>query len=517
MQAFVSICQAIAFAHSRGVIHRDLKPENIILGSFGEVLVLDWGLAKLRGQSETITAVEVSPGESSHATSAGQVLGTPAYMAPEQAAGQIAEIDERTDVYGLGAILFEILLGRPPHAGRDTADVLTQIIRGPSPRVRQLDSTLPKALDAVCARAMALRRAERYAEVTQLTADVERDLADEPVSAYAEPWFAQGARWLRRHRTFASMAAAMLVMATTISSVAFVLVRDQKQIAVAALERETHERKRAETELGLAQNAVDQIMGRVSNERLAPLPRNEPIRREMLAVALKFCQGLMVQNPRDPGVRWRARAAHRQVGGIFQILGRFAEAEEQYAQSIKLLSGLVTEDSQSDDYQRDLAAAHADHGSLLEAEGRTKLAEEAFRQAGAMCDKLVDEHPDDVDFLIQRAVTDNNLGLLLLATGRPKDAADAHHRALQTYESLAKKWPGRSIINSRRPRATTTWVPCSARWGLSRLPRKPSAGAGNLRAVASKGAGQNRLSPADGDGSRQSSIGVVEPGTARRR
>jgi serine/threonine-protein kinase len=371
----------------------------------------------------------------------GQTSGTPAYMAPEQVEGRLDLIDGRTDVYGLGAILFEILVGRPPHEGRDTADVLARIVRGPTPRVRQLDATLPKVVDAICSRAMALRREDRYAEVAQLTADVERYLADEPVSAYAEPWFAQVARWLRRHRTFALMAAAMLVMATTISSVAFVLVRDQKEIAVAALERETRERRRAETELVLAQNAVDQIMGRVSNERLAPLPRNEPIRREMLAVALKFCQGLMVQNPRDPGVRWRTGRAHRQVGGIFQILGRFAEAEEQYAQSIELLSGLVAEDSRSDDYQRDLAAAHVDHGSLLEREGRPKLAEEAFRQARAMCDTLAEQHPDDVDFLVQRAVTDNNLGLLLLATGRPKDAADAHHRALQTYESLARKWP----------------------------------------------------------------------------
>ena len=125
LQAFVSICQAIAFAHSRGVIHRDLKPENIILGSFGEVLVLDWGLAKLRGQSESVD-VAVGPEIRSDETSAGQVLGTPAYMAPEQAAGQIAEIDERTDIYGLGAILFEILAGRPPHQGGDTTDLLCE-------------------------------------------------------------------------------------------------------------------------------------------------------------------------------------------------------------------------------------------------------------------------------------------------------------------------------------------------------------------------------------------------------
>src|SRR5262249_46743567 len=113
LMAFVGVCNAVAYAHSRGVIHRDLKPQKVVLGDFGEVIVLDWGLARVLGEAEGEAAEDRAPvslsGEGSRdQTIAGQVLGTPAYMAPEQAEGRLDLIDARTDVYGLGAILYEL-------------------------------------------------------------------------------------------------------------------------------------------------------------------------------------------------------------------------------------------------------------------------------------------------------------------------------------------------------------------------------------------------------------------------
>src|SRR5205085_1037936 len=119
------VCNAVAYAHSRGVIHRDLKPQNVVLGDFGEVMVLDWGLAKLVSQPEAEAPLPPIAGTGDvdiGATLPGQVLGTPAYMAPEQAAGQTAAVGPAADVYGLGAILFEILAGRPPFFGHDISD-----------------------------------------------------------------------------------------------------------------------------------------------------------------------------------------------------------------------------------------------------------------------------------------------------------------------------------------------------------------------------------------------------------
>ena len=120
-------------------------------------------------------------------------------MAPEQADGRIAAIDTRTDIYGLGAILFEILTGHPPHTGEDSDALLDRIIIGPTPQA-QADPTVPPALDAICAKAMALHRDDRYQQATELIDDVQRFLADEPVSVYREPWTATAGRWLRRTR-----------------------------------------------------------------------------------------------------------------------------------------------------------------------------------------------------------------------------------------------------------------------------------------------------------------------------
>ncbi|MGZ0171716.1 MAG: serine/threonine-protein kinase, partial [Planctomycetales bacterium] len=122
LSIFLSVCEAIAYAHSRGVIHRDLKPDNVVLGEYGEAIVLDWGLARQVGSNDEDTApIVVTEDGRTDATQAGQKLGTPAYMAPEQASGRVEHMDERTDIYGLGAILFEILTGQPPHRGQDDA------------------------------------------------------------------------------------------------------------------------------------------------------------------------------------------------------------------------------------------------------------------------------------------------------------------------------------------------------------------------------------------------------------
>jgi len=198
LRAFERICEAVAFAHARGVIHRDLKPENVMVGPFGEVLVMDWGLA--RGGS-AVAAEAAAPGTSDPVgtTSHGAVLGTPGYMAPEQARGDVLSVGERSDIYGLGALLHFLLVGTPPTA---TAPI-------PTGRLR---SDVPVALQAVCRKAMAAEPAARYATVGELAGDVARFLAGDAVGAYPEGTLRRARRLARKHRAAIVLIAAYLLM-----------------------------------------------------------------------------------------------------------------------------------------------------------------------------------------------------------------------------------------------------------------------------------------------------------------
>ena len=231
---FVSVCQALGHAHSRHVIHRDLKPENIAIDSFGQVIVIDWGIAKVIG--------EVNPGEtggefdsakiSSQSTMHGQVLGTPLYMAPEQAAGRIDDLDERTDIYGLGGILFAILTGNAPHDGAreqsqsaGARDMLSAIASRPTPNALETDSNVDDALAAICSKAMARKQYARYQTAMELAEDVRRWLAGEPVSAQRETSVQRLKRWRRHHQVWSQIIAASLIIGFVAASTLAVAVR----------------------------------------------------------------------------------------------------------------------------------------------------------------------------------------------------------------------------------------------------------------------------------------------------
>jgi serine/threonine protein kinase len=177
VNAFITVCNTVAYAHSRRVIHRDLKGENVVLGDFGEVVVLDWGLAKLVDQKDAAdaTAIEVD-----HAgpidiglTVQGQAMGTPGYMAPEQASGRVDIIDRRTDIYGLGAILYEVLTGHPPFAGPDTREVLRKVREEQPQLPREQWPDVPPALESICMRALAKRPNDRFGSANELATAVQ--------------------------------------------------------------------------------------------------------------------------------------------------------------------------------------------------------------------------------------------------------------------------------------------------------------------------------------------------------
>jgi tetratricopeptide (TPR) repeat protein len=202
LDIFVDVCHAVAYAHSRGVLHRDLKPDNVMLGPFGETVLLDWGLAKARGDGPLVSPVGAL---SSHAstsgthTEAGSVIGSPLYMPPEMAEGRINDTDERTDIYLLGATLYEILTGRTPREGKSFDELLTMARTASVLPPRKL-AKVPKALSAICVKAMSREKEDRYATAMELATDVQRYLAGAAVSAYREGLLTRAWRAAKRHQ-----------------------------------------------------------------------------------------------------------------------------------------------------------------------------------------------------------------------------------------------------------------------------------------------------------------------------
>jgi tRNA A-37 threonylcarbamoyl transferase component Bud32 len=221
LRRFVDVCNAVDYAHSRGVLHRDIKPANVLLGKYGETLLVDWGLAKPFSRSEEARATgeeTLAPSAESteEPTAIGTALGTPAYMSPEQALGHWDQVGPASDVYGLGATLYTLLTGEPPFRESDPRVVAVQIKLGGLRRPREVKPGVPRALEAVCLRAMAEKPRKRYPSARALADDVESWLADQPVSAYTESAWERLGRWGRLHRALvtASTLAAFVVLVT---------------------------------------------------------------------------------------------------------------------------------------------------------------------------------------------------------------------------------------------------------------------------------------------------------------
>jgi eukaryotic-like serine/threonine-protein kinase len=202
LRKFQAVCDAVAFAHAHGVIHRDLKPQNIMIGSFGEVLVLDWGVAKIlrddRSVSSEADTLMLPPMKTNKVsdTAHGTVIGTRQYMSPEQARGEVDQLDERSDIYSLGAVFYFLLTDQAPNDDKP----------------RTINPKVTKPAEAICLKAMARDRANRYASAADLSADVSRLLDAEPVSAYRENAYEKVSRWVSKNRFLVLLVLVYLLM-----------------------------------------------------------------------------------------------------------------------------------------------------------------------------------------------------------------------------------------------------------------------------------------------------------------
>ena len=298
LRRFLDVCNTIDYAHGRGVLHRDLKPGNIIVGRHGETLVVDWGLAKTLDQDESnegLNEQHLVRSSGGGDTLPGSTLGTPAYMSPEQAIGDLDQLGPRSDVYSLGATLYCLLTGKPPFVDQ-VSIVLDRVKRGDFASPRKVDPSIDPAMEAICLKAMALRPEDRYATPKALADDIERWEADEPVSAYRERWSRRLTRFAKRHRQ-ALLVSVALIVAATVSLAALVrvdhaqrlnrlqaeLVRrldveDRSADTLRALEAKADALGRLDPALGLeARQRIHRSFARSLGEAMDRDPKLEPL------------------------------------------------------------------------------------------------------------------------------------------------------------------------------------------------------------------------------------------------
>jgi eukaryotic-like serine/threonine-protein kinase len=421
------LAQAMDCAHRNGVTHRDLKPDNILVAVSSKNTngrppltacvpkVSDFGLAKRQ--------------EDSGQTQAGSIMGTPSYMAPEQAEGRNDLVGPPADIYALGAILYDLLTGQPPFKGKTILDTLQQVKKVEPVSPRRLCPRLPRDLDTICLKCLEKAPNKRYGSAQELAEDLRRFQAGEPILARQTPYWERAVKYCKRRPATAGLVGltCLTLLGLLVGGYVYAGVErrraevmdglrkdaeEQKALAVenekeAVKERKEAEKQRnvadaqrkraeeqkafAEKSFGHAQAAVDVMLTRIGNERLEHEPRMEQVRRDVLEEALGFYNRFLEERSDVPQVRYQTARAFKKVGDVRRLLGEAEPAKKAYGSARTLFEELANKEPANLAYRQDLAAVCNNLGNLLNDTGRKAEAEKAYEDALAIQKKLVDE------------------------------------------------------------------------------------------------------------------------------
>jgi serine/threonine-protein kinase len=454
LRRFLDLCNAVDYAHSRGVLHRDIKPANVILGKFGETLVVDWGLAKALGRTDPATAsgermLVPSLSSGSAETLPGSALGTPAYMSPEQTAGDLEHLGPRSDVYSLGATLYCLLTGKPPVENDDVGTALRAVQKGDFRRPRQLDPAIDPALEAVCLKAMATKAEDRYATPKALADDLERWMADEPVSAWSEPLARRARRWMRRNRTAVTAAAVALVAALAgLGAVAGVQAKANGELKVlnSRLNRSNNElaaeKARVQERFDLALEAIRSFHTGVSEDFLLKEAQFRSLRDRLLNSAGDFYGklGALLRDATDRPSRQALLRANFELAELTRKVGRSQDALAAHRKVLATREVLAAEAEAELESKIEVGRSLTEVAELLDITLNTDEAVSTFRRAESLLAKLAGVAPAARAALARcRAM----MGATLDRTGRNAEALAAYRLALAEQDAVASA-PGAS-------------------------------------------------------------------------
>jgi serine/threonine protein kinase len=474
LELFIPVCEAVQHAHQKGIIHRDLKPSNVLVALYdGRPVpkVIDFGVAKAAGQPLT---------EQTLVTGFGNIVGTLEYMSPEQAEVNQLDIDTRSDIYSLGALLYELLTGSPPFSRKElekagmlemlrvireqepskpstklsTADGLPTLAASRGTEPAKLTKLVRGELDWIVMKALEKDRNRRYETANGFALDVQRYLADEPVQACPPSTMYRLRKFVWRNK--GPVLAASLVLLALVAGVigtTWGLIRAEEQRLVVEGQRNeleernqalqaAHERERLLNER--ARQAIETVASDTAIDQLTREKELRPEQKDFLDKMLQYYAESAKEAAPTEQERSRQARAYLRMGVMNQILGRPQDSETAYRRAVALFKQLAADFPNNPELREQLGLSYVNLGTLLKKNNPPEAAS-AYAEALTIYKQIADDSPTRPEFRRGLAGTFNNLGNLLHDTGRPKEAEAAHLEALAIRKQLVKEFPTERI------------------------------------------------------------------------
>jgi tetratricopeptide (TPR) repeat protein/predicted Ser/Thr protein kinase len=450
-----TLARAMHAAHQRGVVHRDLKLGNVLLTAEGVPKITDFGLAK---------RLDAGSGH----TRSGDVMGTPTYMAPEQAQGRTREIGPVTDVYALGIMLYELVTGRVPFEGETPVDTMLRVLEDDPVPPTRLQPRMSRDLETICLKCLEKEPKRRYATAGEFADDLRRFLNNEPIKARPIGTWERGVKWARRRPAVAALLgvsglAVLGVLAVSLwfnvqlqaalqdARANFLRAQEQEREAklqeerAVASAREAEQRRAiAEENLQTARAALDETLTAVGKDLLEDVPGiDERMRRRILEKAAGLYQRLASTNATDPETRRDTGLACFNLAELYRGLGHLTEAADAYLRAADMQEELSRQFPKDPRFRRDLATTCNWLGEALRlAGGYASEARRMYARARDLQQELAEQFPAVPLHRHELARSHYNLGIVAMETGARDEAGKHYQRATGLLEPLAKQFPG---------------------------------------------------------------------------